>query len=463
MVRLAPKELPTSPGVYFFKNKKREVLYVGKAVNLRSRVSSYLQKNAYLAPLKKRLIKEANKIDWEETNSEIEALLKESHYIKKYQPPYNVLLRDDKTYLSVKITNEEFPRVLTTRKIESDGTYYGPFTDVRAVKETLKILRRIFPYRTTCAPNSGRACLYFHLGLCPGVCAGKMTAQEYRRQIQYIKDFFEGKRKKIVSRLKQNLKKLRRQNDEQSLGQAENLEFKIKNLEKVLAMSRVLSFGEKAEVDIIELAKVLGLNEPPHRIEGYDISNIIGTLATASMVVFSDGLADKSKYRKFKIKTVGGANDVAMLKEVLRRRFSHAVFATHITPHNFAMAKLGVKNKLTSKKTSKNINGGHPQSADQKEWPIPDLVVIDGGRPQLGAALEVWREYKLNIPLISLAKRYEEIFVPNQLNPLVLPRTSPALHLAERVRDEAHRFAISYHKLLRRQKLTGKKKPRTRW
>ena len=512
MMKLALKELPTSPGVYFFKNARGHMLYVGKAANLRSRVYSYLrtnpaerdgaglrfpfQPNPNLPLIKQRLIKETSIIDWEETLSEIEALLRESHYIKKYQPRFNVLLRDDKTFLSVKITNEEYPRVITTRKIEKDGTYYGPFTDARAVKETLKILRRFFPYRTTCLPNSGRACLYYHLGLCPGVCIGKMSAQEYQRQIRHLKNFFEGKRKKIISRLKQELKKLRPQDDEQSLRQAEKLEFKIKNLEKVLAMSRVLSFGEKVEGDIIELAKVLNLKEPPHRIEGYDISNIMGVLATASMVVFTDGVTDKNEYRKFKIKTVRGANDVAMLKEVLRRRFSHTILVTQINTPNFAIAKLGVKlhgftavascrtgfrgaeprtvplggtgawvkNKLTSKKAGKNISSGSAaQGAGQKEWPLPDLVVIDGGRPQLGAAMEVWQEFGLKIPLVSLAKRYEEIFIPNQLNPLVLPRTSPALHLLQAVRDEAHRFAVSYHKLLRRQKLLGKKRPRTRW
>src|SRR3990167_7770386 len=209
MVKIKKEKIPTSPGVYFFKDKNGNMLYVGKATSLKNRISSYFVKNNGLSPAKHRLLDEAATVTWEETPSEIEALLQESHYIKKYQPRFNVLLRDDKTYLSVKITNEEFPRVLTTRKIDGDGTYYGPFTDTRAVKETLKILRRFFPYRTTCVPNSSRACLYYHLGLCPGVCAGRMNTREYRKQIKYIKDFFDGKRKKIVSRLKQEFKKLR--------------------------------------------------------------------------------------------------------------------------------------------------------------------------------------------------------------------------------------------------------------
>ena len=284
MVSFTRQDVPHSPGVYFFKDKKGKVLYVGKATNLRNRVISYFRANSAesdgsglrfplppnpnLPMIKQRLINETRKIDWKETPSEIEALLQESHYIKKYQPRYNVILRDDKTYLSVKITDEEYPRVLTTRKIEKDGTYFGPFTDARAVKETLKILRRFFPYRTNCSPfvasprsseassegeakqgqpNSGRSCLYYHLGLCPGVCVGKMTASEYRLQIKHIKNFLQGKPQKIISGLKGELKTLRQRNDEESIRRAGNIEYKIKNLEKVLAMSHVLFFGEKID------------------------------------------------------------------------------------------------------------------------------------------------------------------------------------------------------------------------
>src|SRR3989338_211294 len=452
MVKIKKEKIPTSPGVYFFKDKNGNMLYVGKATSLKNRISSYFVKNNGLSPAKHRLLDEAATVTWEETPSEIEALLQESHYIKKYQPRFNVLLRDDKTYLSVKITDEEYPRVLTTRKIEKDGTYFGPFTDARAVKETLKILRRFFPYRTNCVPNNDRACLYYHLGLCPGVCIGKISLQEYRQNIKYIKDFFAGKRQRILNNLKRQLKMLRRMRDEPSLKRAENIEYKIENLEKVLAMSHILSFGEKIEGDIIELAKVLDLKKPPHRIEGYDVSNIMGTLATASMVVFTAGQTDKSQYRKFKIKTVHGANDVAMLKEILRRRFNHYI-------NQEIPSSISIKNPPSrpphlvyamaytrwGKEKSKNKQGS--------VWPKPDLVVVDGGRPQLGAAMEVWLEFKLDIPIVSLAKRLEEIFVPNQLTPIVLPRTSGALHLLQRVRDEAHRFAVSYHKVLRRKQL----------
>jgi excinuclease ABC subunit C len=421
--------IPQNPGVYFFK-KGRSVLYVGKASNLRNRTGQYFQNSSNLSELKQRLIIAATSLTWEETDTDIEALLLEAHYIKKLQPPYNILLRDDKTYVSVKITDEDFPKVLSTRKIEKDGIYFGPFTDARAIHETLRALRKFFPYRTTCKPNSGRACLDAHIGLCPGVCAGKITKAEYKKNIQHIKWFFEGKKGKVIKSLKQQLRKeldKERLNEkdlekpdsiergyEVKTSKADRLRLQIHYLEKVLSMQKVLSKSDKVEGDVIELAKVLKLKTPPIRIEGYDISNIYGTLNTSSMVVFTNGEADKKEYKKFKIKTVRGANDFASMQETLRRRFNHP------------------------------------------EWGTPDLVVIDGGRPQLSAAIEVWKEYNLKIPLISLAKRREEIFTPDSPNPIVLPHSSGALHLVQQVRDEAHRFCRAYHRKLRHKKMLRK-------
>lgn len=435
MTSIDRQTIPVAPGVYFFKDTKGKVLYVGKAANLRSRVSSYFLKKADLSPLKTRMVAEADTLTWEETGSEIEALLQEAHYIKKYQPTNNVLLRDDKTYISVMITNEPWPRVLPTRNPEKGATIYGPFTDARAVHETLRVLRRLFPYRTSCRPASPRGrtspsqrsdlfrpCLDYHLGLCPGMCGAKITQPEYKKTIRHLKDFFEGKRTRLIASLKAEAKKQRKLKTETSLQKAARLENQAQSLEKVLAMTHVLSFGEKAENDTHELAKLLNLPRPPRRIEGYDISHIMGTLQTASMVVFTDGQANKNEYRKFKIKTVRGSNDFASMQEVLRRRFD-------------------------VKHSPDNPNNG---------WPTPDLVIIDGGRPQLSAAMQVWKELSLTIPLISLAKRIEEIFIPGQPNPILLPRISGALHLVQRVRDEAHRFAVSYHKLLRRKKFVNK-------
>lgn len=434
------QSIPQNPGVYFFK-KGRSVLYVGKASNLRNRTGQYFQQSNNLPDLKKRLIEEATSLTWEETETDIDALLLEAHYIKKYQPYFNILLRDDKTYVSVKITDEDFPKVLATRKIEKDGKYFGPFTDARAIHETLRALRKFFPYRTKCRPNSNRLCLDAHIGLCPGVCAGKISKADYAKNIKHIEWFFEGKRGKVIDALK---RELRQELDKERLyeqdlsrphsidrGQevhttkADRLRLKIHYLEKVLTMQKVLSKSDKVEADVMELAKVLQLKKPPVRIEGYDISNTYGTLNTSSMVVFTNGEADKKEYKKFKIKTVRGANDFASMQETLRRRFS----AKH----------------YPAKSTE--------QSLGRDPWPEPDLVIIDGGRPQLSAAMEVWKEYNLNIPLISLAKRREEIFTPDSPNSIVLPRTSGALHLVQQVRDEAHRFCRAYHRKLRHKKM----------
>lgn len=430
------QSIPQNPGVYFFK-KGHSVLYVGKASNLRNRTGQYFQNSANLPELKQRLVAEATSLTWEETETDIDALLLEAHYIKKYHPYFNILLRDDKTYISVKITDEDFPKILATRKIEKDGTYFGPFTDARAIHETLRALRKFFPYRTTCLPfvasakkgkrNLGRACLDAHIGLCPGVCAGKISKSDYAKNIKHIRWFFEGKRGKVIDALK---RELRQELDKERLheqdltrphsidrGQevhttkADRLRLQIHYLEKVLTMQKVLSKSDKVEADVIELAKVLRLKKPPVRIEGYDISNTYGTLNTSSMVVFTNGEADKKEYKKFKMKTVRGANDFASMQETLRRRFNHP------------------------------------------EWGLPDLVVIDGGRPQLSAAMEVWKEYNLKIPLISLAKRREEIFTLDSPDPIVLPRTSGGLHLVQQVRDEAHRFCRAYHRKLRHKKM----------
>jgi excinuclease ABC subunit C len=425
-MKAAPKNLPTAPGVYFYKRARR-VLYVGKASNLKNRVSSYFHLSSNHSPAKQKLLADATSITYEETDSEIEALLLEAHYIKKLRPPYNVLLRDDKTFLSVVITDEEYPRILPTRKIGSDGTYFGPFTDARAVKEALRVIRKLFPYRTNCVPfkasakegvpNSRRGCLDSHLGLCPGVCSGRISAVEYRKSIRRIKLFFEGKKRLVVSALKRERRQVAKKTDDESRFRLQRIDQQLQWLEKVIVMTHILRYEEKAEGDVIELGRVLGLAKPPHRIEGYDISHVSGTLTTSSMVVFTDGNADKREYKKFKIRTVIGSNDVASLKETFRRRFEHRPGGT------------------------------------KEPWLMPDLVIVDGGRPQLSAALEVWRELHLTVPLISLAKRYEEIFIPNQVSAMVLLRTSPALHLVQRVRDEAHRFCKSYHTLLRRKKL----------
>ncbi len=454
------RNLPVTPGVYQFLNAKKTIIYVGKAANLRSRVQSYFSRprwsgsrplfeyegkaagrgSAGLSPAKQQMVDAVRDIRIIPTASEIEALLLEANLIKKLQPHYNVTLRDDKSYLYVKIsTEEEWPRVLTTRTLDRSGTYFGPFTSAHAVREVLRVLRKFLPYRckqkafyqnlqrsylckfTEIRSPKVRACLWHHLGLCPGTCIGAITNKDYQKIIRRIILFFEGRMDELKRAMKRELGPDR-----------------VLLMENVLAHTRVLSVGEQYASDTRDLVRVLGIPSL-HRIEGYDISNIMGCEATGSMVVFIDGEPAKSEYKKFKIKTVHRANDVAMLEEVLMRRLMHSDIQ---------------RSYLCMEIRSLNI------------WPLPDLMIIDGGKAQLNAAVRALRPNKghpcnTRVTLvIAIAKgghggvlaQKEEIYFPYEKNPLKLPNASPALHLILRVRDEAHRFAVGYHRRLRRKR-----------
>ncbi|SRR6056297_591718 len=422
--------IPSSPGCYFFYNEKGEIIYIGKAANLKSRVLSYWQKSATHTPAKHSMLKKITKIDWTETDSEIEALLLESNLIKKHQPKYNIVMRDDKRFAYIKIsTEEEFPRLFMTRQLGQSGRYFGPFTSVEAIKQTLKTIRQIWPYRS-CRTMPGRSCLYYKINKCPAPCEGRISAGEYKKIIRQITLFLDGKRKKVEEEIKKEMKtlekKLKQTTKEKEKEDIEkkisDLNYKLINLRKVLAHSQVLSLKDKYAGDVVELAKVLGLAQIPEKIEGYDISNIFGQVAVGAMVVFRQGEPEKNEYRKFKIKTgQGQANDVGMLKEVLERRF-------------------------------------------RNNWPLPDLIIIDGGKSQLNVGLKILENNNLNIPIIAVSKGEglrssqapDKIFFPGQTRPLELPLNSPALHIIKRVRDEAHRFAISYHRNLKNKKLLPK-------
>ena len=423
------KLLPNHQGVYLFYDKKKKVIYVGKAASLKNRVRQYFQPKAMMSPAKHSMVKKIEDIKFKETDSEIEALLLESNLIKKYQPEYNVIMKDDKSYVYIKVTTEdEWPTLVKTRNIDASGKYFGPFTAGLAVKETLKLLGKIYPYRK-CKMEPGKTCLFGRLGQCS--CNGMMGKKEYKEMIKEIIMFFEGKKKKILMDLKRKLRHVETQarrhvgsetGKETGSERVDKIRWKILNLEKVLAHKYILGLDEKIEVDLGELARELSLKTVPERIEGYDISNIYGEQAVGSMVVFQDGRPERSEYRKFKIKTVKGIDDVGSLREVLERRFKH------VEAQDFAPVQ-------------------------DKAWPTPDLIIIDGGKGQLNAAQKVLDEHRLKIPVISLAKRLEEVYVPGEIKARVLKRNSPALHLIQRVRDEAHRFAVSYHRLLRRKKL----------
>jgi len=545
--------IPAKPGVYLMKDEKGKVIYVGKAVNLHHRLRSYFHALADHSPKTYYLRQDIADLDFIVTASELEALILECNLIKKYQPRYNVRLKDDKRYPYIKITwQEPYPRIYTVRQMQNDGAkYYGPFTATWAVSQTLDLLRKIFPYLTCKREITGqdkRACLYYHIGRCPGPCIGAVSQEEYRTLVSQICCFLEGKSEEIIDDLHTQMAAA---SEKLEFERAAALRDQIVALERVIERQRVVSsalanedviafarqdgdacvqvffirrgrligreyfvlegtadedakqimtsfvkqFYDKAayvppeillqsEIDealiiqswlkskrgtrvtlkvpqrgqkkdlvqmaaenaaetlahlraqwlldegksveaLAELQEHLELAQPPARIECYDISNIQGKAATGSMVVFVRGVPRKSDYRRFKIRTLEEADDYAMMREVLRRRFRRAAGETR------------------------------EELAKDTAWAIlPDLVVIDGGKGQLNAALEVMDEYGLReaVPVVGLAKEREEIFVPGQPDPILLPRGSQGLFLMQRIRDEAHRFALQYHRHLREKK-----------
>jgi len=553
------QSMPKKPGVYLMKDDAGNIIYVGKAINLYSRVRSYFYASADHSPKVRRLVQRIADIEFIITGSELEALILENNLIKKHRPRYNVRLKDDKRYPYIKITlQEDFPRVYTVRRLRADGArYFGPYTSSKAVRRTMDLLRTMFPYLTCKRKLDGkdeRPCLYYHIGRCLGPCIGAVSKEEYRRLIDQICLFLEGKHDRITAELRAEMAKA-----------AEHLEFEraarirdqLQAVEQVIERQKIVSstlsdqdvvafarnngeacvqiffirrgkllgreyfvltgtqdedakeimtsfvkqFYDDAayvpseillqnEVDeamiieawlrrkrgskvalkvprrgrkrglvkmaaenavetlahlraqweaesnryvtaLAELQEYLGLEAPPARIECYDISNLQGQSATGSMVVFIKGVPRKSDYRRFRIRTVQGADDYAMMEEVLRRRFKRA---------QASLEESGARNAEEE-----------PEGTGNGWGILPDLLVVDGGKGQLGVAQSVLRDFHLEsrVYAIGLAKREEELFIPGHPDPLILPRDSEGLFLLQRVRDEAHRFAVTYHRSLR--------------
>ncbi len=550
LVREQLKQLPKSPGVYLMRDSEGNILYVGKAANLPHRVRSYFGAGQKLSPKIQRMVERVHDIDFFVTNSEQEALILEYNLIKRYHPRYNVRLKDDKTFPFLKISlNEDWPKVYFTRRVEEDGgRYFGPFASAKSVRQTLKILKGIFPFRScsrTITGKDSRPCLDYYIHRCLGPCIGAVGKQEYAEVVRQVVLFLEGKQERVARDIKRKMEKA-----------AENLDFEkaallrdqIQAIERVIEGQRiattvrgeqdVIAFAserdqacvqvffirggkligresfilqgtssEKPEqimtsfvkqfygsapyippvlllqhpvedravienwlqsrrgskvhiqvphrgnkkqlVDIAiqnaeqglqqlkikqqavpsaltealaEVQRELRLPRLPLRMECYDISNIQGQAAVGSMVVFDKGKPKPSHYRRFRIKTVSGADDYAMLQEVLRRRFKR------LSPQ------------------------GSDTSAPDTFAVVPDLILIDGGKGQLNAALLAMKEVGADsIPVASLAKENEEIFIPGQSEPIRLPGSSPGLQLVQRLRDEAHRFALGYHRKIRRK------------
>jgi excinuclease ABC subunit C len=536
--------LPSRPGVYLFKDSEGNILYVGKAANLKHRVSSYFGAGQKLTPKGERMVSKIADLEYFVTTSEQEALILELNLIKRHHPHYNVRLKDDKTFPYLKIDlGEDWPRVHITRRLEENGgRYFGPFASAKSVRQTLKLLKGIFPFRSctrTITGTDNRACLEYDIGHCLAPCIGLVSQREYAEVIKQVILFLEGKQARVVKQLEGRMNKA---SEDLDFERASRLRDQIQALERVVEGQRiattvkgeqdVIAFeedkdqacvqvffirngkligresfvlkgtryeepeqimtsfvqqfyasspqippllllqhpvqdmatlqewlsakkGGRVEIEVprrgkkrqlvktvaenarqsLEQLKIKQLASPaalsaaleeikeklnlprlPSRIEGYDISDIQGAAAVGSMVVFDKGKPKPAHYRRFRIKSVSGADDYAMLEEVLKRRFKRA-------------------------------------GAAADSWAImPDLVLIDGGKGQLNAALSAMKEVGADsIPTAGLAKENEELFIPKRKEPIVLPRSSHGLQLLQRLRDEAHRFALGYHQRVRKK------------
>lgn len=397
---------------------------MGKAKNLKKRVSSYFFKNIGLGTKTSILVSQIAKIKTVITGSEIEAFILESHYIKKYKPKYNVKLTDDKAYPIIEITiKDKYPKVLVIRRPDDKkAVYFGPFPNgALALKTVLKTIRRIFPYQSV-LNHDKKICLYYHLGLCP--CPPVFDSPEFRkdyiRNIHHIVNFLEGNTAKIIRDLKKERDTLSKNEQYEKAGVLQN---KINAIELItgpfyknrldLNVNPNLT-DDLRKKEMSDLIDILHKNNVPvknlARIECFDISNISGTNATGSMVTFTNGEKDGKWYRRFKVRTLNTPNDFAMLEEVLQRRMKHP------------------------------------------EWPMSNLLIVDGGKGQVSSALKILKQMNKNISIIGLAKK-DETIVTSDLKEISLPKNSDALKLIMRIRDEAHRFAITYHKLLRSKSL----------
>lgn len=417
--------------MYLFKDANGNILYIGKAKNLKKRVSSYFSNKA-LDSKTIALVKNIKSIDHIRVGSEIEAFLLEATLIKKHLPFYNIKLADDKTYPYVKIDTGTNPSVTITRKREAEthnkkntSYYFGPYADVTALKTVLKLLRRIFPYQSV-VNHPKRKCLYYHLGMCPCVPAVPENREVYLRNLKKIHTFLDGKKDEVIKTL---LKEQAVEVKCEEFEKAAEIQRKIDRITLITSSTyepfRYIEkpdfYFERIEKELTSLQTILKDYYPKlgqlARIECYDISNLQGTNATGSMVVFTQGEASSKDYRRFKIKTKSTPDDFFMMREVLVRRLK------------------------------------------RDEWPLPDLMVIDGGKGQVGAALKAMAKVQMRLPVIGLAKKEETIVVPQKTANSVefvevkLDNSTPGINLLRRIRDEAHRFAVTYHKLLRKKSM----------
>lgn len=455
--------LPETPGVYIYRNDKNRVLYVGKAINLKNRVSSYFQKTELLGSKTKALVDRIVKIEHIKVQNEIEALLLEADLIKRYRPPYNIELKDDKYYKYIVIEkkdrvgrkkfetetkpNDPQPEdawtISTSRKEEENTTqneYFGPFPDGGSVNIILKALRKVFPYRDcsnakfTRYKKAGRPCLYGHIGVCPAPCQSTTAIQINNENIKKFKEYLNGDRKKLFQAIEREMKMLSKNHEFEKAAQLRDqlisyqyLTQEKRNIREYIETPTLIddegASSQKDLIDKLNETNLLNLtitNPSTFRIEIFDISNFQGSNAVGSMTVLIGGISAKGEYRKFKIRSKDTPDDFAMMQEMLTRRFSET-----------------------------NI----------KKWGLPDLIVIDGGKGQLSSALEVLDSKGIKIPTIGLAKKFEEIVIqkPNgDFEIIDIPNNTKAIRLLQKGRDEAHRFGITYYRKLHRKSIFEK-------
>jgi excinuclease ABC subunit C len=429
------KTLPRAPGVYFHSSSDGEIIYVGKAAVLRNRVRQYFQSSRDFDAKTRALVADIAMTDWVETESEIDALFLESEMVKRYMPKYNILLRDDKSQMYVRIDmKSEWPYVCFTRNPDDDkATYIGPFYSGYALKKALRFLRKVFPYYTK-SPQRERADFDTHLGLNP---RSDMTSQEYKANLRKLIKYIEGGRVAIVNEIERDMKRAAKAQEFETAAVLRNRLTHLRELQRRIVFGDTEFMNISKDKALTDLADLLGLSGPPGRIEGYDISHMSGTNVVASMVVFTNGISNRSEYRKFKTR-IEHNNDFFNMHETLTRRLSEK---------------------------------------NQKAWGLPQLFLIDGGKGQLDAALKARDEQESDIPMIGLAKREEQIVIHyNKSNVTLnhdvlkrmgghymasdtfllvnLPHQTHIIKLLQRIRDESHRFAVSYHTTLKRKGAT---------
>lgn len=400
------KTLPSSPGVYFHKSADGEVIYVGKAAVLKNRVRQYFQSTAQKDAKTRALVAEIATTDWIVVDTEMDALFLESEMIKRYMPKWNILLRDDKSASYVRIDmKSKIPYVSMTRNPEDDkAEYFGPYYGKLAVSTALRILRPIFPYYTK--PYNGKKTLDTDLGLTPGIEIGKSSEKEYKQNLRRLISYLKGNRNKLIRDLEKDMRAAARDKDYEAAAKYRNQYFGLKGLATKIVFSDKEFLDISSDQALRQLQKLLNLPSPPKRIEGFDISHQSGTNVVASQVTFINGVADRTKYRRFKLRNQQN-NDFASMHEIITRRLNHL-----------------------------------------NDWGKPDLILIDGGEPQLRAVADVLDPS--GIPYIGLAKEYETIILPNG-EPISINNNTHIIKLLQRIRDESHRFAVQYHTLLKRK------------